>query len=226
MFAEETTVMNQETEEKSFDNIAKDIIMDVFKKKVKRNIWENSEWKEIAELENDDVGKAGEAIVESFCKAAGVSASIDGLKTKGGEGDGIINSKSVEIKTARQGSSGGSFQHELGEKPWKADYMLFLDISPDCMYLTLFKNFDEEFYKKSGSDSGVKCLPVFPSRSVCWRKQQGAFKLDTTIDINEKNLMKQPNPTFKITKDALDKEQFGMFINSIIPLPESIEIVP
>tara|TARA_B100000941_G_C27992755_1_gene296566 strand:- start:298 stop:483 length:186 start_codon:yes stop_codon:yes gene_type:complete len=61
---------------------------------------------------------------------------------------------------------------------------------------------------------------------VCWRKQQGAFKLDTTIDINEKNLMKQPNPTFKITKDALDKEQFGMFINSIIPLPESIEIVP
>ena len=34
--------------------------MDVFKKKVKRNIWEkNSEWKEIAELENDDVGKAG-----------------------------------------------------------------------------------------------------------------------------------------------------------------------
>ena len=36
-------------------------------------------------------------------------------KTGGGIGDGIISSKTVEIKTARLGSDGKSFQHELGE---------------------------------------------------------------------------------------------------------------
>jgi hypothetical protein len=36
----------------------------------------------------------------------------------------------VEIKTAHQGSTSSSFQHELGEVPWNGgEYMIFIDIS-------------------------------------------------------------------------------------------------
>ena len=48
------------------------------------------------------------------------------------------------------------------------------------IYLTIFKKFDEEFYK-----SGLKCFPYFPTRKITWRKQSVAFKLDTTEKIND-----------------------------------------
>ena len=150
--------------EQSFTYIATNIINEIHKRKQKRDIWVESKWKHISELENDDVGKAGETIIHKLCNNASVEADIDGLKTKqvgGGEGDGTINQKTVEIKTARLSSNGVSFQHELGETPWKASFMVFLDIAPDKMYITIFPNFTEEFYKKSGCDSSVKCSHIF-----------------------------------------------------------------
>lgn len=198
----------------TFTNVASNIIEQIFEKKRKRNIWENSKWSHIAELENDDVGKAGEKIIHQFCIHANVPADIDGLKTKeqgGGRGDGIINDKTVEIKTARLSSSGSSFQHELGENPWTADFMIFLDIAPEKMYITIFPNFIEEFYKKSGCNSNVKCSPYFPTKSICWRKQKGAFKLDTTLDINNKNKY-----TFIFDIYMTDWDKLAEFINSII----------
>jgi hypothetical protein len=196
-----------------------------YEKKVKRNIWENSEWPHISELENDDVGKVGEQTIQNWCKLANIHSDIDGLKTKeaqcGGKGDGIINGRSVEIKTARIGCTGDSFQHELGECPWNADYMLFLDIAPNEMYVTLFPNFTEEFYKQSGTDSKIKCLPYFPSRSVCWRKQKGAFKLDTSIAINTNSCNSSTKHAIKFNKDNAEtwKKDFETFINNIIPGP-------
>jgi hypothetical protein len=202
-------------------DIVTNIIKTQYNKKQKRDIWENSKWKEISKLENDDVGKVGEQIIHDLCKLSNVDASIDGMKTKkrgGGEGDGIINGKTCEIKTARLGSSGKSFQHELGEVPWIADYMIFLDITPDKMYITIFPNFNREFYIKSGKSrskkktKNVKCKPYFPTRKICWRKKKGAFKLDTSIKINESNKNKY---TFVIDDDTNHKE-FNAFVNSII----------
>jgi len=201
-------------EKKSFFSIVTEIINKKYEKKQKRNIWGNSRWKNISSMENDDVGKVGEEIINNFCLLAGIDAGINGIKTKtlgGGEGDGKINSKTVEIKTARLGSNGTTFQHELGEVPWKAEYMLFLDIAPDKMYITIFKNFTSEFYKKSGSDSSHKCVPYFPSKSITWRKQKGAFKLDTTININKKNKY-----TLSLDNDTQDFTLFKTFVNSII----------
>jgi hypothetical protein len=200
----------------SITNCAIDIINMVHEKKRKRNIWENSEWKHIADLENDDVGKVGESIIAEFCSRGSIPADIDGLKTKelgGGIGDGIINGKTVEIKTARLGSDNSSFQHELGECPWVAEYMIFLDISPDKIYLTIFKNFSQEFYKESGCNSKKKCVPYFPTRSICWRKQKGAFKLDTTVSINTTSQF-----TFTITNFHNSTNWNGLyeFINSHI----------
>ena len=204
--------------EKKMCDVACDIINDLHMKKEKRNIWEDSRWKHIAELENDDVGKAGEKMVDTFCRLAGVEASIDGMKTKerggGGNGDGTIYGKSVEIKTARQGSGSTSFQHELGENPWNADYMLFLDISPDKMYLTVFPNFNKEFYEESGRNCKCKCEPYFPSKSITWRKQKGAFKLDTTVAINVANSLKNLTFVFdNFTSDGFEK--FKSYIDSV-----------
>ena len=77
-----------------------------------------------------------------------ITASIDGTKTKelgGGCGDGIINGRTIEIKTARAGTGNTmSFQHELGERPWAAEFMCFIDIAPHKFYLSIFPNFSEE----------------------------------------------------------------------------------
>lgn len=196
-------------------DIATNIIDFKFSEKQKRNIWGDSKWKNIADMENDDVGGAGEQIISALCSALGVSSSIDGLKTKkigGGIGDGTINGRTVEIKTARQGSPKdgvGGFQHELGEKPWVSDYMLFLDITPDKMYVTIFRNFPEEFYRSSASNN-IKCEPYFPTKSVTQRKGVGAFKLDTTISINEKNTNE-----YTLVLDEKNSD-FKKFVNRII----------
>jgi len=198
----------------SFTTTATDLINKKHMQKQKRDIWSNSEWKNISELENDDVGGVGEEIINELCKKSQIVSEIDGTKTKqvgGGLGDGTINGKTCEIKTARLGSSGSSFQHELGELPWKAKFMIFLDIAPKKMYITIFPNFTEEFYKNSGVDNTYKCSPYFPTKSITWRKQIGAFKLDTSININEKNKY-----TFTIDSETTDYSKFKSFVDNII----------
>ena len=88
--------------------------------------------------------------------------------------------------------------------------MLFLDIAPDKMFLTIFPNFSETFYKQSGASSSVKCKPYFPTKSITWRKQKGAFKLDTTVKINTNSKY-----TF-IIGDKSTLVEFKSFINFII----------
>jgi hypothetical protein len=150
------------------------------------DIWKDSLYKDLVRLQSNNVGNVGEMFIQKLCIDCNISACIDGLKTKelgGGAGDGLILDKSVEIKTSHMGCSSPSFQHELGETPWKSQFMLFIDVAPTCIYMTIFRNFSEEFYK-----SGEKCEPYFPTKSVTWRKGSGAFKLDTTVKINEENI--------------------------------------
>lgn len=166
-------------------------------KEIKNDIWNDSNYKDIVKLQSNNVGNVGETFIQIISNYCNIKADIDGLKTKasgGGVGDGIINNKSIEIKTSYRGSIFPTFQHELGENPWKSEIMLFIDIAPDCIYITIFNNFTEDFYK-----SGNKCIPYFPTKSITWRKGSGAFKLDTTIKINEENIIN--GYTFKITKD-------------------------
>jgi hypothetical protein len=167
----------------SLHNMLIRIIQQQKEKEDKQDIWKNSPYKDLVKLQSNNVGNVGEELIENICNATGIEAYCNGTKTKqkgGGEGDGTIMSIPIEIKTAHQGSSSPSFQHELGEVPWKGSkYMLFVDISPECIYLTIFKNFDENTYK-----SGEK-LPYFPTKTITWRKKKGAFKLDTTVKINE-----------------------------------------
>ena len=147
---------------KTFTQIAIRLINAKHEIKKKRNIWNACEWKNINDLENDDVGGVGEEIINIYCKEASISSDINGKKTKqlgGGAGDGKINGRTCEIKTARMGSDGSSFQHELGEVPWKAEFMIFLDISPANIFITIFPNFSQEVYIKAGTESNNKCDP-------------------------------------------------------------------
>lgn len=171
----------------SVHNVLLQKIQKYKEKEAEQNIWENSPYKDLVKLQSNNVGNVGEELINDFCRGAGIDADCNGSKTKqigGGNGDGKIQGNCVEVKTAHQGSSFPSFQHELGEVPWKgAKYMIFVDIAPDCIYLTIFENFDEDTYK-----SKAKLHPYFPTKSFTWRKKTGAFKLDTTVQINEQSV--------------------------------------
>ena len=190
-----------------------EIIVQQRRKEEKSNIWTGSRWEAISRLENNNVGIVGEKFVQSLCSMSGIESKIDGVMTKesgGGRGDGIIKGKSVEIKCARQSiGKGQSFQHELGEVPWNAEYMCFVDISPKGFYLSLFPNLTEDEYK-----SGSKTV-YFPTRSVCWRKRKGAFKLDTTVKINTTQAGIE-NPNTMIWCPETDIDEVRSFIDRII----------
>lgn len=192
-------------------NLLTNLILAQKNKEKKQDIWENSPFKDLATMQSNNVGNVGEGLIHNICAQAEIPVDVDGSKTKkigGGAGDGIIKGKTVEIKTAVQGSTSPSFQHELGEMPWNAEYMAFIDISPQQLYLTIFPNFTEEQYK-----SGNKCEPYFPTKSVTWRKGKGAFKFDTTVSINELNVSK--GVTIKITATT-NFAEIGQFIDSIV----------
>lgn len=173
-------------ESDSVHNILIRIIKQQKQKEEKHDIWKNSPYKDLVKLQINNVGNVGEELLNKICKSTNIPAVCDGSKTKqigGGKGDGKIMDIPVEIKTAHQGSTSPSFQHELGEVPWKGSkYMIFVDISPECIYLTIFKNFDEATYKSKEK------LPCFPTKTITWRKEKGAFKLDTSVKINEQSI--------------------------------------
>ena len=193
-------------------NAATSIIDAIYDQKKKRNIWENSKWSHIAELENDDVGKAGERIIAEFCNRGNIPSEIDGIKTKelgGGVGDGVINGKTVEIKTALPWLQQQFISTRTGRMSWVADYMIFLDIAPEKMYLTIFKNFTEEFYKEMRLIKEVCAL--LPNKVNLLEKAKGAFKLDTTVAINKKSEF-----TFTLDSDTSNWDEMTEFINSKI----------
>ena len=191
-----------------------DIINTQKLKEEKAHIWNNSIYKYVSTLEANNVGNVGEMLIQKICEKCKIDSNIDGTKTKqigGGKiGDGKIKYKSIEIKTARLGTSvsSPSFQHELGEYPWISNYIIFIDISPEIVYITIFKNFLEEQYK----ECGFKCNPFFPTKSITRRKGEGNFKLDTSIKIN--NECVKNGYSIIIKNDNIN--EIGKFINKII----------
>jgi hypothetical protein len=117
------------------------LVDQIYEETHKKSIWSSSKWKTIEKICINYIGKIGEILISGFCEEAGVSSNINGKC--GNIGDGVIKSKSVEIKTARLNNNSATFQHELGE------FMIFIDICPCKIFITVFPNFSEEFYKTS-----------------------------------------------------------------------------
>ena len=207
---EQVAVPNAKTSEiidESFQNTMVRLIGEMNVKKNKKDIWKNSLYRDLINLQCNDRGIVGEKWIGFVCRACGIDADCDGSKTKkigGGDGDGTIMNIRVEIKTAHQGCNKSTFQHELGEVPWQgSEYMIFLDIAPEHMCLTIIKNFDEKTYKSKEK------LPCFPTKRITWRKGKGAFKLDTTVQINERSVEK--GLAIKITPTT-SNDTIGSFI--------------
>lgn len=204
------------------ENFHKMLIRIIQEQKAKeeiKDIWINSPYKDLVKLQNNNVGNVGEELIKNICKTSDIESDCNGVKTKkigGGEGDGTIMGIPIEIKTAHQGSTSQSFQHELGEVPWKGPkYMIFVDIAPECIYLTIFKNFDEVTYK-----SRAKLPLPFTTKTITWRKRTGAFKLDTTVKINEINIEK--GYTIKITQKTDNNFISSFIIRSLTDQPEQL----
>jgi hypothetical protein len=218
---EEETIAPSEISD-SVHNMLVGIIEKQKQKEEKLDIWKNSPFRDLTKLQSNNVGNIGEELINTICKSTNIISECDGSKTKqigGGQGDGKIMGISVEIKTAHQGCKNQSFQHELGEVPWKgAKYMIFVDISPECLYLTIFENFDETTYK---SKQKLNC---FPTKTITWRKKVGAFKLDTSVKINEQSI--KNGYAIKIVP-MTTKEYVGSFIKKIISQSiNSIQTIP
>ena len=176
-------------------------------------IWKDSPYKLINLLKSNNVGNVGEKLLNKICLQCNINCNIDGSKTKqnggGNMGDGIIKNKTVKIKTARLCKS-GIFQHELGEHPWKSNYIIFIDFTPLNIYLTIIPNFTQEYYQTTKR----KALPHF-NKSITRRKEgsqdnSGNYKLS----INEKDLDICKN-TIKINQDT-EIDNIKEFINTII----------
>lgn len=210
---EDNTVIQESPATNNVNNPTNTLLNIITEQKEKENrldIWKNSIFKYLPNLQSNNIGNVGEMFLGKICENQQINSAIDGTKTKkigGGVGDGVINGKTIEIKTAHCGGN-TSFQHELGEFPWHADYMAFIDVDPSCVYMTIFPNFTEEQYKQC-----VRCEPYFPTRSFCWRKKSGAFKLDTTPKLNEQSILN--GHTIKITEDT-QFDTIGDFIKRIV----------
>lgn len=177
-------------------------------KEDKKDIWENSPFKYLIKLQCNNVGIVGEQFIQKLCDISNIKANIEGSKLRLYKIDGYIKSKSVEIKTSHQGSSNFTFQHELAEEPWISEYIIFVDVSPYCIYITIFKNFDKKVYLNIPYKQ--KCTPYFPTKTITRRKNSGSFKLDTSVKINEMNIIR--GYTIKITED-ININQVQTFIN-------------
>jgi hypothetical protein len=196
------------------ERFAVDIIQEEKRKQdIGDTMWKDSPYREINELKPNNVGNVGEKYLQVICGICDIKCEIDGSKTKktggGGIGDGRIKNKNIEVKTARQGKT-KTFQHELGEHPWKSDFIALVDFTPSCIYLSIIKNFTQEHYQTPKR----KAMPYF-NKSITLRKEtssdnSGAFKLT----LNENDLVTSDS-TIKIDEDTSLKE-IGSFIHKSI----------
>ena len=197
-------------------NIAAEVLAnkdEARKRRIASEGWKDSVFGCIQNFQPDDTGTAGEIIIQQLNQACNIKSDIDGKKTKGkNAGDGTIYGKSCEIKACRLANR--HFQHELGLTPWMTEFMILVNIAPEKLYVTIFKNFTQEFYKESGKskrgNAAVKCAPAFPTRKITWRGGKGAFKLCTTPANNESSKF-----SFTFGPEST-KAQFKTFVDSII----------
>jgi hypothetical protein len=104
------------------------------------NVWHDSPLKRINDLKADFSGKCGEVFMEKLCLAANIPIETTGdVNSKDGTYDQKILHKKIEIKTARLGNE--KFQHE-SLKMDGCDHWLFLDITPNHLYITILPRFN------------------------------------------------------------------------------------
>ena len=135
--------------------------------------WGQSPFADIDRLKADHSGKAGEVFIDKLCDVLKIPKVYDGdLIADDGHYDIIINGKLVEIKTAREGK-GKTFQHE-NLRDEGCDYWLFVDVTPDNIYITVLKSSDWDLH-------GTNRHPILEIGAHSRLKTEDQFKVDTRV---------------------------------------------
>ena len=183
-------------------SIFSDTITEQKQKQTEASLWDDSVFEDIDTLKNDYSGKAGELFAAKLCKQYGIPYEYDEdvVNQDDGTYDIIIKNKLVEIKTARVGNDGRSWQHE-SLRDYGCDYFLFIDVDPGAVYLSIFPaKFD---FKKPH--------PVFGRRPHVRKGSNSIYKFDFGPSSHRKGVAK--GLTLKIDASTSDKE-IRKFIDS------------
>nr|MCA8835658.1 hypothetical protein [Pseudomonadota bacterium] len=124
--------------------------------------WANSLYGPITKFQIDARGKLGVALIASFLTDLGrtvVHNETDNLKDWNLSCDGI----KYEIKTATLGKDGSSFQHESIYQTRIYDGLIFVDIAPSAIYISIYAKADIQWDK------------------IHLRKDSAFYKWDTNI---------------------------------------------
>jgi len=212
-------IKNRKNEEKKESKkpfgILNKLINEQYNKELKTSKWNNCKFYKLNTLKSNNVGIIGEQFLSECCKQNSIKSNIDGSKTKqkgGGYGDGIIKGKSIEIKMARLGVS-NTFQYELGEHPWKTDYIALIGTTPtNIIYLSLIKNFNENYYNSPRR----RVTPYF-NRAITKRKEGGENAGNFKLTLSEQRCKDSVSSKYSIEIDIHTKfSKIGKYINKII----------
>ncbi|MBU4308818.1 MAG: hypothetical protein KJ566_03410 [Nanoarchaeota archaeon] len=90
----------------------------------------------------DDKGEVGEMLLYEILKPH-FNVKWEKAKTsREKDWDIVVNGIKIEVKTATMGNTGITFQHEKFFKNRNYDAVVFLDFTPDELYITFSKKYD------------------------------------------------------------------------------------
>ena len=134
----------------------------------KVSLWINSLYRSIRIFQIDARGKLGVTLIEDLLKDLGrtvVRNETDNLKDWNLSCDGI----KYAIKTATLGKDGSSFQHETIYKTRDYDALIFVDIAPNAIYISIYVKADIQWDK------------------IHLRNVSDFYKWDTNIKVTRQN---------------------------------------
>jgi len=186
-----------------FENITNDMY-----EKHKTN-WDKSKWSYFCKLSKQDKLESIKLFIYRLCCLSNIKVTIR-------QNIFQIHKKSFKIYVSVSPNKRGLYQlnehYILGQSPWKTDYLMFINVRHNKIYMTIIKNFTENYYRITSSNFNFVHSDDTPIDSIQWNK----FTKDFSIIIKKSNL----NHSFVIdsTKTDCDVELFIQFIHKQIPI--------
>jgi len=181
-----------------------DVIAEQKQKQAEATLWGGSTYEEIDGLKCDHSGCAGEKLTHRLCNQLGIPNEYDENVVNQDDGtyDVIVKGRLVEVKTARVGSDGDSWQHE-SLRDHGCDYFWFNDILPNGYFITIIpSNFN--FQQKH---------PILGRTPHLRKETSGTYKFDFGRITLKKGI--DAGVTIFVDNNTDDKE-IRDFINRII----------
>ena len=174
--------------------------------------WDKSPWKYFHKLSKESKVEIIKLFISRLCY-------LSNIQLKNEQNTFYIHKKSFKIYLSISPNNYGVYQSSehyiLGQSPWKIDYLMFINVYPTKIYITLLKNFTESYYRITSSTPNFVHSDDLPIESINWNK----FTKDFFILIEKS----KRNHTFIInsTTNECDIEDFRHFINKQIPIHDT-----